>query len=344
MAEKIVVLVHTESDGSLGKSGFEAVGAGKALAAALGSAFSIGVIGKEVQGAADAIASCGATGFMGVAGTDFADARYGSDAAGVEALIKASGATVVVAAGTSRFSRVLAGVAARLNGRVDSHVTKTVVEGDSPVVSRWFYRQRIEGSIKRTHRPWIISIDPGSQEAWKGDKGSAKVESVAVTLTDAAKSAKVTGFKAPPADQQTIRPDAEVLLVAGAGWTKKQADGNIHVDDGANLILDFLAKTRASLGGSKSAVEMGGEGAAALPFMTHLHQVGQTGATPRHLKGLATCCHGEEPHVVGWRFITERRAVNINAACGWAQGKADVLYVADAFEVMRKVNERLKAK
>ena len=74
------------------------------------------------------------------------------------------------------------------------------------------------------------------------------------------------------------------------------------------------------------------------PFALHL---GQTGSTPRHAKGLATCCHGEEPHVVGWRFINERRAVNLDANCGWAQGKADVLYVADAFAVMKKVNELL---
>jgi electron transfer flavoprotein alpha subunit len=75
--------------------------------------------------------------------------------------------------------------------------------------------------------------------------------------------------------------------------------------------------------------------------MTHLNQIGQTGATPRHPKGLSTCCHGEEPHAVGWRFIGERRAVNLDANCGWARGKADVLYVADAFEVMREVNALL---
>jgi len=75
--------------------------------------------------------------------------------------------------------------------------------------------------------------------------------------------------------------------------------------------------------------------------MTHLNQVGQTGSVPRHPKGLATCCHGEEPHAVGWRFIKERRAINLDAACGWAQGKADVLYVADAFDVIRKLNDLL---
>jgi electron transfer flavoprotein alpha subunit len=132
-----------------------------------------------------------------------------------------------------------------------------------------------------------------------------------------------------------------LLLVAGAGWTKKQPDGQTHVPEAEALILGFLRGAQASLGGSKSLVDLSGEGQAVLPFMTHLNQIGQTGASPRHRKGLATCCHGEEPHVVGWRFITERRAVNLNPNCGWAQGKADVLYVADAFEVMKRVNALL---
>jgi electron transfer flavoprotein alpha subunit len=97
----------------------------------------------------------------------------------------------------------------------------------------------------------------------------------------------------------------------------------------------------ASLGSSKSLVDQIGENQATLPFLTHLNQIGQTGATPRHRKGLSTCCHGEEPHVVGWRFITERRAISLDPNCGWASGKADVLYVADAFKVMAKVNKLL---
>jgi electron transfer flavoprotein alpha subunit len=147
--------------------------------------------------------------------------------------------------------------------------------------------------------------------------------------------------QAPAADAQTIRPDAELLFVTGAGWTKKQADGQPHVKEAEGIILDFLKHARASLGSSKSLVDLSGEGQAVLSFLTHLNQIGQTGATPRHPKGLATCCHGEEPHSVGWRFISERRAVNLDPNCGWARGKADVLYVADAFAVMRKVNELL---
>ena len=40
-------------------------------------------------------------------------------------------------------------------------------------------------------------------------------------------------------------------------------------------------------------------------------------------------------------FINDRRAVNLDPNWGWARGKADVLYVADAFAVMAKLNALL---
>jgi len=340
--ESILFLAHTQPDGSLGKPALEALSGAKALAEGLQATLTAGLIGESVDGAANAIAGAGFAKILGVAGADFAQPRYASDAAAVEALAKTSGATIVVAPGTSRLARVLPGVAFRLGGRVDTHVTGLETADGAPVVVRWFYRQRMMAKITRSQRPWVIAVDPGSLQAWQGEPGTASVEAAPVTLPDSSRRTKVSGIQAPPADEQTIRPEAELLFVAGAGWTKKQRDGQSHVDDAKAIILDFLGKSKASLGGSKSIVDQSGEGQAVLPFMTHLNQVGQTGATPRHPKGLSTCCHGEEPHVVGWRFIGERRAVNLDPNCGWAQGKADVLYVADAFEVMKKVNQLLQ--
>ena len=123
---------------------------------------------------------------------------------------------------------------------------------------------------------------------------------------------------------------------------REQASAARQAEDAAKLILDFIGKAQASLGSSKSLADLSGEGTQVLTFLSHMNQIGQTGATPRHPKGLATCCHGEEPHVVGWRFINERRAVNLDPSCGWARGKTDVLYVADAFAVMQKLNALLK--
>lgn len=340
--ETILLLAHTESDGTLAKSALEALGAAKALNAAVpGSTLVAGLLGGNTQPAANQIASCGTTKILAVTGAEFAASRYSSDAAAAEALCKSAGATIVIAAGTARFNRCLPGVAQRLNGRTDTHVSALSGANGKISINRWYYRQRMEGTLTRAQRPWVVLVDPGSQPAWSGAAGTATAEPVTVALPDSAKRTTVTGFREPAADAQTIRPDAQLLFVAGAGWTKKQADGQTHVPEAEELILGFLKTSRASLGSSKSLVDQSGEGQAVLPFMTHLNQIGQTGATPRHQKGLSTCCHGEEPHTVGWRFINERRAISLDANCGWARGKADVLYVADAFAVMKKVNELL---
>ena len=340
--ETILFLAPTEADGSLAKSALEALAASAELGAALGGAPVVaGFFGESVQPAADSVASCGASKFLGVTGADFAQSRYATDAAAAEALARVAGATVIITPATARMSRVMSGVAHRLGGRVDTHAASITAADGAPRITRWYYRQRMVAVMQRAQRPWVITLDPGSVGPWQGAAGSAQVETVPVTVGDTARRTRVEGVQSPAGSQQTIRPEAELLFVAGAGWCKKQRDGATHTPQAEEIILGFLGKAGASLGGSKSLVDQSGEGAAVISFMSHLNQIGQTGSTPRHPKGLAACCHGEEPHVVGWRFVPERRAINLDANCGWAHGKADVLYVADAFEVMRKVNELL---
>jgi len=340
--ERILFLTHTDSSGVLPKATLEVLGAASELARDLGGApLVVGLVGGELQAAADSIAGCGAESFLAVSGDEFSVSRYATDAAAAEALVRKSEATLVIVPATSRFSRTMPGLAQRVDGRIDTHVTALHAEAGAPQVERWYYRQRMVARLSREVRPWFVLIDSGVFPAIDGVAGSASLEKLAVEPP--ATRTQVVGEQAATAEAQTIRPDAPLLFVAGAGWTKRQADGQTHLPEAEQLILDFLGKSQASLGSSKSLVDQSGEGEAVLSFMSHMNQVGQTGSTPRHPKGLATCCHGEEPHVVGWRFIKERRAVNLDPGCGWAQGKADVLYVADAFQVMRKVNELLRS-
>jgi len=338
--ETILVLTHADETGSaLTKASLEAVSAGLELSRRLSAPLTIGIVAADVKDLADGL-PCAA---LAVSGEAFAQPRYSTDADACEALCRAAAATIVLAPSSSRFARVAAGVAHRLNGLIDTHITNLNVAaiGDAATIeaTRWFYRQRVEAVLTRETRPWFLLLDSGTNEPFACAANTTAVEEVKVELPAARTT--VVGIRAPKQDEQTIRPDAKLLFVTGAGWTKKQPDGQIHVAEAADLILTFLRNTGASLGSSKSLVDQGGEGQSVLPFLTHLNQVGQTGATPRHAKGLATCCHGEEPHVVGWRFIGERRAVSLDANCGWTRGKADVVYVADAFPVIAKVNELL---
>jgi electron transfer flavoprotein alpha subunit len=339
--EKILVLAHADDSGaSLTRHSLETVTAGQQLAAKLGAELAIGIVGGEAATLAKTLPSTGAK-LLAISGEAFKQARYATDAAACEALSRAAAATIVLAPHSARFARVMAGVAHRLGGLIDTHIG--TIGGDAaPQASRWFYRQRIEAILARSARPWFLLVDAGSYAAFAGEAGGAAVE--AITVETPAVRTTVSGFRAPKQDEQTIRPDAKLLFVAGAGWTKKQPDGQTHVEEAGKLILGFLHGSGASLGSSKSLVDQGSEGNSVLPFLTHLNQVGQTGATPRHPKGLATCCHGEEPHVVGWRFIGQRRAISLDPNCGWTRGKADVVYIADAFQVVAKLNELLAAK
>ena len=264
---------------------------------------------------------------------------FAQDVPAFAAAIKGAGAEIVLAPGVSRAKRSMPAAAMRAGVAIDTNVVAVQAEGEKLTVQRWAYRQRILTTFTRAARPWVILVDPslfGDICAQLGVTPEAMPSGAAVE-TRTTMNGVVAASKG---GESTIKPDSPLLFVAGAGWTKKQADGAAHLDEAAATITGFLAKSGASLGSSKSLVDMP-EAAAAFSFMSHMNQVGQTGSTPRHAKGLATCCHGEEPHVVGWRFVNERRAVNLDANCGWAQGKTDVLYVADAFAVMKKVNELL---
>ena len=343
VVESVLVLTHVDENGvALTKASLEAVTAGKELAQRLAASITIGIVGANGRSAARSVTGTGAR-LIAVGGEAFAQPRFASDAAACEALCRAAHATLVLAPHSSRFARITASVAHRLAGVIDTHITSLDLEGGDGICAlRWFYRQRIEVVLTRGKRPWFLLLDGGTHAAFAAEPSAANVEELAVELP--VLRTNIVSIRNPRQALQTVRPDARMLFVAGAGWTKKQPDGQTHVEDAGHLILAFLHATNASLGSSKSLVDQGGEGHSVLPFLTHLNQVGQTGSTPRHAKGLSTCCHGEEPHVVGWRFIGERRAISLDANCGWTRGKADVVYVADAFQVMTRLNVLLTVK
>jgi len=350
--ETILVLVHADDSGAaLTKASLETVTAGIDLAAQLVASLTIGIVSADANAVAAAVASAGAR-LLAVSGHDFLQPRYSTDAAACEALCRAANPSIVLAPQSARFARVAAAVAFRVGGFIDTHIA-SVSAGPSIEATRWFYRQRVEATITRDGRPWFLLLDPGIHNAFAGEPAPASVEQITVELPQFRTT--VLGIRAPKQNAhgngdasslhtwETIRPEANLLFVAGAGWTKKQPDGQTHTSEAADLILGFLHASSASLGSSKSLVDQGGDGQPVLPFLTHMNQIGQTGATPRHAKGLSTCCHGEEPHVVGWRFIADRRAISLDPNCGWTRGKADVVYIANAFEVMAELNKQLEA-
>ncbi len=239
--EKVLFLAHTESDGSLAKGALEALSVAAETAKALGADLTVGLVGARVDAAANAIAGCGAARFLAVEGAEFGVARYATDVAAVEAIAKAAEATLVFAAETSRFARSLPGAAVRLGGRIETRVT--AVDPAGPKVQRWYYRQRMVATLSREQRPWVIQLESGAGQAWAGAAGAATVEKLDVALP--ALRTKVVGTQPASTGAQTVKPDAELLFVAGEGWTKKHADGQTHVKDAEALSMDCITRAKA---------------------------------------------------------------------------------------------------
>ncbi len=189
--EKILVLLHTV-DGQLPQAALETLG----LAQKLGGEYDVAVMGGGAAAAAKQV-SGGAGKCFAVEGDAFAVSRYATDAAACEALIRASGAPVVLAPDTMRFHRALPGVAERVGAAVDTHVVAVSPDG---AIDRWFYRQRIEASLRRAQRPWILLVEPGSQPAARPQAG-APPEVLPVACET---RTTVEGYSTPLAGEQTI--------------------------------------------------------------------------------------------------------------------------------------------
>ena len=207
--ENVLFLSHTEENGQLSRHALETLTAASQIATGLGGELIVGLYGGSVQNAVQQVTGKTLT----VEGEAFATPRYPTDAAAAEALCKTANAAIVVAPGTSRTVRFLSGVAARLNGKVDAHITGLNID-DGLTLHRWYYRQRMRSEITRADRPWFIAIEPGVFDAFSGTGGTA--ETVSVDVDAKLTRTTVQGVKAPEVGEQTIRPDAEALLVAGA--------------------------------------------------------------------------------------------------------------------------------
>ena len=164
--ESILVLTHADETGSaLTKASLEAVTAGMELAARLSASLTIGIVAEDAATAASAVRRSAPAGRL----------RRGLRSGALRhrrrrrrSPPRAANATIVLAPGSSRFTRIMAGVAHRLGGFIDTHIT-AFGGTDNVEASRWFYRQRIEAVISRNARPWFLLLDAGTHAAFAGE-------------------------------------------------------------------------------------------------------------------------------------------------------------------------------
>ena len=178
--ETILFLAHTEADGSLAKPALEALAAAQVASAAAGDARRRA--GRRGRRSPPPTRSPPAAprAFLGVVGRRLRPAALRHRRRRRRSARAAPPAPPSSSRPPPRAGRAPCPASpTALGGRVDTHVTGISARTARRRSRRWYYRQRMEGVLQRTQRPWVILLDPGCQPGLDGRRaGTATVEAV----------------------------------------------------------------------------------------------------------------------------------------------------------------------
>lgn len=314
------VLVFVENhNGKLKKSAHEVASFGSALASKLGTdavAITLGSISESELG------SLGANGISKVLHAN--DARFDSfDSRAFSKAIAAAadklGTTNIVLS----FSMDGKGLAGRLSAKLKAGLVTGAVElPEGDTVKKAVFSNKGFANFTYNTDKKVIALNPNSYPVAKGD-GAATVEAFDAGLSDADFSVKVT--KTEMAGGGIPLPEAELVVSAGRGLKGPENWGMI--EEMANILGAATACSRA---------------VSDVDWRPHHEHVGQTGLAITPNLYIAVAISGAIQHLAGVSGSKTIVVINIDPEAPFFKN-ADYGIVGDAFEVVPKLNEALKA-
>ncbi|TGK08320.1 electron transfer flavoprotein subunit alpha/FixB family protein [Leptospira selangorensis] len=312
-----VLIVGELKNGELKKISKEITSAGRKIADALGGKVTALLIGSGVEKFAGDLGAVGADSVVTVNAGDFNAETWANLVAGV---IKEKNPSVVLVPHTSQGKDYSPRVAVKVGAGIIADAVGLSVDGGKVVAKKPIYSGKAYGNFKVTSPIAIFTVRPNSQEVvQKAGAGAAEAAS-------------------PSAG------DAKVKIVSSdlSGGNKVQlAEASIIVSGGRGIkgpenwpILQGLADILgAALGASRAAVDAG--------WISHSHQVGQTGKTVSPNCYIACGISGAIQHLAG--MGSSKYIVAINK-----DGDAPIFKVAtygvvgDLFEVVPALTDEFK--
>lgn len=312
-----VLIVGELKNGELKKISKEITSAGRKIADALGGKVTALLIGSGVEKFAGDLGAVGADSIVTVNAGDFNAETWANLVAGV---IKEKNPSVVLVPHTSQGKDYSPRVAVKVGAGIVADAVGLSVDGGKVVAKKPIYSGKAYGNFKITSPIGIFTVRPNSQEVvQKAGAGAAEAAS-------------------PSAG------DAKVKIVSSdlSGGNKVQlAEASIIVSGGRGIkgpenwpVLQGLADVLgAALGASRAAVDAG--------WISHSHQVGQTGKTVSPNCYIACGISGAIQHLAG--MGSSKYIVAINK-----DGDAPIFKVAtygvvgDLFEVVPALTDEFK--
>jgi electron transfer flavoprotein alpha subunit len=313
------ILVFVESaDGKVKKNSTEAV----AFAHAMGGSVTALALGTVEPAELEALGKFGANKVLHAADEKLNQGVIQAYASAIAQAMNDEGAEVLVLADSSLGTPVAARVAAKVGASLASNVVEVPDTSSGFVVKRSIYTGKAFARVAMSNPKKVIGIKKNAAEVKK--VGSpVSVTPYTPQLSDADFATKITSSEKATGD--VLLPEANIVVSGGRGMKGPEHWG----------ALEELAKTLgAATGCSKPVSDMG--------WRPHHEHVGQTGVKVAPQLYIAIGISGAIQHLAGVNSSKCIVVINKDADAPFFKA-ADYGIVGDAFEILPKLNEAIKA-
>lgn len=312
------ILVYTESEnGTFKKSAFEAVSYAKAIADQMGS--SVTAVAINAQGA-DALGNYGASKVLNISSDALNTFNAKSYAAAVQQAAEQEDAKVVVLTSSADSKYLAPLVAVGLKAGYASNVVEAPLSTSPFTVKRTAFTNKAFANTEINTDVKVIGLSNNAFGAVESG-GSASVEDFSPSIPENG----VTVSSVDKASDKVSIADAEVVVSGGRGLKGPE---NWH------LVEDLADVLGAATACSKPVSDLG--------WRPHSEHVGQTGKPVASNLYIAIGISGAIQHLAGINASKVKVVINTDPEAPFFKA-ADYGVVGDAFEVVPKLTEKLKA-
>lgn len=318
------VLVYIEhAEGSVKKTSLEAVSYGKALSdkLSLGEviAVALGSISADELGKAG---NAGASKVLHVNDSKLNEGIIQAHADAVAQVYNQVGASTLVLAKSSLGDAVAARLSVKLDAALVSNVVELPDNSSGYKVKRSIYTGKAfaETVVNAEHK--ILAVKKNAVDL-KTDGAAAQVEEMTLSIADSNFATKITSTD--KATGEVLLPEADIVVSGGRGMKGPENWG---------MIEDLAKELGAATGCSKPVSDIG--------WRPHHEHVGQTGVKVAPTLYIAVGISGAIQHLAGVNSSKYIVVINKDPEAPFFKA-ADYGIVGDAFEILPKLTEAVKA-
>ena len=333
-SKNLWVVVETE-EGAAKNVGYELLSVGRPLADKLGQQLVALVMGKEVQGVAQTCIAYGADQVLLVEGDEYA--TYNTDAAtyAVVTLIEKYHPSIVLYGATNNGRDLAPRVACRLETGLTADCTELDIDEETGLLVST--RPTFGGNLMATilcpdHRPQMSTVRPGVFKKGTPDEGRTG-EIVAEDVHIDPAQIRVSLVERVKEVAEAVNLEEAKVIVTGGRGMGSQENFALVEEKGFELIRELAGVLGATVGASRAAVDAG--------WISHVHQVGQTGKTVAPKLYIAVGISGAIQHLAGMSGSDYIVAINKDADAP-IFGVADYGIVGNLFDVVPALTAEIK--